>query len=403
MNAFSIPATKRVGTSADTARRSAYATPVHTLRPRYNDCLQDIDSRLRRAGHWFLRSGIQQANGGVARYYRSDLGKNARVSTEITGYAVSTLLFLGERTGDGNYTDAAMRAARFLTDIAWSDSLGTFPFEHSDNCEQPRPLAYFFDCGIIIRGLLQAWRVSGEKKFLDRAVEARRSMGDFWSETGIHPILQLPEKEPLRYEPKWSASPGCYQLKAAMAWDDLSEEFDDAPEWADHYECVLEQAMKSESSFLPGEADREKVMDRLHAYCYYLEGLLPRATIPKVGRALTAGIDKAASYLRDIAPQFARSDVYAQLLRVRMYAAYGGAMRPETLEEGPAAEEAEKVAEFQLTSDDPRVDGGFAFGRKGSDMMPFVNPVSTGFCAQALAMWHDRQNGTLNPCRQALI
>src|ERR1039457_5488621 len=67
--------------------------------------LQNIDSMLGRAGRWFLRSGIQEANGGVARHYRSDLGQNARVSTEITGYAVSTLLYLAERTGDGNYTD----------------------------------------------------------------------------------------------------------------------------------------------------------------------------------------------------------------------------------------------------------------------------------------------------------
>ena len=76
--------------------------------------LSNIDSMLCRAGRWFLRSGIQEASGGVARYYRSDVGKNARISTEITGYAVSTLLYLAERTGDDSYTEAAVRAARFL-------------------------------------------------------------------------------------------------------------------------------------------------------------------------------------------------------------------------------------------------------------------------------------------------
>src|SRR5207253_10978473 len=106
--------------------------------------LSNCERMLERAGAWFLHSGIQEANGGVARYYRSDLGKNARVSTEITGYAVSTLLYLAERTGNGNCTDAAIRAARFLTDTAWSSTLCTFPFEHSANCEQPKPLAYFF-------------------------------------------------------------------------------------------------------------------------------------------------------------------------------------------------------------------------------------------------------------------
>jgi hypothetical protein len=281
---------------------------------------------LRRAGHWFLRSGIQQANGGVARYYRSDLGKNARVSTEITGYAVSTLLFLGERTGDGIYTDAAMGAARFLTDIAWSDSLRTFPFEHSDNCEQPRPLAYFFDCGIIVRGLLAAWRANREQRFLDRAAAAGRAMiADFETRAAIHPILRLPQKQPLDYETKWSARPGCYQLKSAMAWYDLFEETGEGV-FARAYEQALENALRSEGAFLPGDADREKVMDRLHAYCYFLEGLLPYGGRSDVARVLSLGIEKTAKYLYDIASEFARSDVYAQLLRVRLCAAHAGAV-----------------------------------------------------------------------------
>ena len=58
--------------------------------------LSPTDTLIDAAGRWFLQSGIQEASGGVARYYRSDLRKNAPVSTEITGYAVSTLLFLDE-------------------------------------------------------------------------------------------------------------------------------------------------------------------------------------------------------------------------------------------------------------------------------------------------------------------
>ena len=32
-----------------------------------------------------------------------------------------------------------------------------------------------------------------------------------------------------------------------------------------------------------------------------------------------------------------------------------------------------------------------------------VNPVSTAFCLQALALWSDHQNGTLNARRQLLV
>jgi len=91
----------------------------------------------------------------VARYYRSDVQRNAPVSTEITGYTVSALLFLHQRTHHADLLDAALRAARFLTRSAWDKRLNTFPFEQP-NGDRSKALAYFFDCGIIVRGLLAA-------------------------------------------------------------------------------------------------------------------------------------------------------------------------------------------------------------------------------------------------------
>ncbi len=360
----------------------------------------NTDSILRRAGEWFLRSGIQEPNGGVARYYRSDLGENARVSTEITGYAISTLLFLAQRTSDGNYTDAAIRAARFLTRSAWNRPLATFPFEHSVNGDQPTRLAYFFDCGIIVRGLLAAWRATREQEFLDVAVETGRSMiVDFQSDLVIHPIVSLPAKRPLAYEPKWSASPGCYQLKSAMAWLDLFEETGQHAFQA-AYETALENAIASEMFFLPGDVDPEKVMDRLHAYAYFLEGLLPCPARAECAKALSGGIARTAKYLNGIETVFVRSDVYAQLLRIRLFAAQ---FEIVPLDEEQASREAAQAAAFQLEDSNPRIDGGFAFGRKPSGMLPFINPVSTGFCLQAVALWGDRINKAPVANRRALV
>src|SRR5258707_3087888 len=42
----------------------------------------DSTLMLHRAYAWLLRSGIQEPGGGVARYYRTDVEKNAPVSTE---------------------------------------------------------------------------------------------------------------------------------------------------------------------------------------------------------------------------------------------------------------------------------------------------------------------------------
>ena len=53
-----------------------------------------MSPQLARTGEWFLRSGIQESNGGVARYYRTDVRRNLPVSTEITGYAASAFVYL---------------------------------------------------------------------------------------------------------------------------------------------------------------------------------------------------------------------------------------------------------------------------------------------------------------------
>jgi hypothetical protein len=355
---------------------------------------------LQRAGAWFLQSGIQEQDGGVARYYRSDLGENAHISTEITGYAVSFLFDLFEVTARPEYREAGERAARFLARRAWSPELGVFPFEHSGNGTVPDALAYFFDSGIIVRGLLSAWRATHEPEYRDTAVTAGRGMlAHFQGAQAIHPILTLPSCTPRPYEPRWSAAPGCYQLKAAMAWFDLFELTGEA-EFGMAYDDALERAVETEECFLPGDSRREKVMDRLHAYLYFLEGLLPRAGENECAALWEAGIERVASFLREIEPSFVRSDVYAQLLRMRLYAADAGVVPLDTQ---AAAREAECAAAFQLTSSDPRVDGGFGFGRRADELSPYVNPVSTAFCVQALRLWDDYQHGCLCLHRRSLI
>jgi len=355
---------------------------------------------LSRAGEWFLRSGIQQPNGGVARYYRTDLERNHAVSTEITGYAASTFVYLHTTTKDARYLDRAVAAARFLTRTAWDSASQTMPFE----IDPPAP-TYFFDCGIVVRGLVSVWRATADAEFLDVAAALGQSMvRDFASPDGtFHPVLSLPDKRPLERDAgRWSRSPGCYQLKAAMAWWELLNATGDE-RFREPYERMLEYSLRACGGFLPGHPERPKVMDRLHAFLYFLEGLLPRATETRCAAALRDGIGLAARHLREIAPEFERSDVYAQLLRVRLYADWLGVVPLDR----PAAEsEAARLAAFQVAASDPRgtpVNGGYWFGRKNAEFLPFVNPVSAAFACQALELWETSRAGGAQAHRHLLI
>ena len=329
------------------------------------------------AGRWFLCSGIRAPGGGVARYYKSDAERNLPISTEITGYAVSALSYLHAITGDAKYRDAALGSARFLTAVAWNADSQTFPFEIGSN------LAYFFDTGIIVRGLLS----TGDEEFHDCANDAALSMGfDFLGEGVFHPIITLPDKQPLRYERQWSRNPGCYQLKSALAWLAIGDRHA-----MRMFDSAVNIALATHQSFLPGDADSERVMDRLHAYCYFLEALLFVADRPACAEALKTGIGHVSELLRELSSRFERSDVCAQLLRIRLAAHYLNAV---PLNEKAAADEAQRVAKYQAKSNDAKLDGGFWFGRKRGEIMPYMNPVSTAFSLQALAMWDDHRSGS---------
>lgn len=349
-----------------------------------------IEVVQKQAGTWFLRSGIQEPNGGVARYYRAAEHANLPVSSEITGYAASTLVYLYKRTGEQAYLDAAVRSANFLTNIAWDEAANTFPFEPGSD------LAYFFDLGIIARGLMAVYRATGDERFRSRAQDAALSLGfDFLGDSSFYPVISVPMKEPLAEEPRWSRQPGCYQLKSALIWREMDDEHA-----ARMFNVALAMALATHETFLSDEPNQEKVMDRLHAYSYFLEALLAATEHAEARAALAWGLDRAGTLLRQIAPVFERSDVSAQILRVRLTAHHMGIV---PLNEAAAADEAARAASFQATSNDPHLNGGFWFGRKGSEILPFSNPVSTGFCVQALALWDDHQNNRWNFALAELI
>ena len=337
----------------------------------------------------------------MARFYRLDLARNHAVSTEITGYSASALVFLHSLTADPRYLDRAIAAARFLT-RTWDAATHSMPYEIALPV-----LTYFFDCGIIVRGLLSAWRATGESEFLDCATAIGESMArDFAAPNGqFHPVLRLPEKHPLEGSAgRWSRLPGCYQLKAGMAWWDLWEISGDA-RYRRLYEGLLEYALGDSTDFLPGHPRRRTVVDRLHAFLYFLEGLLPVAppgSDARAAAALCGGIERVARHLRSLAPEFERSDVYAQLLRVRLYADWAGVL---PLDRAAAEWEAGKLLEFAAPAPGPaseaaqHIAGGFYFGRTGGTWEPYINPVSTAFALQALALW----NRCAQPHRHLLI
>jgi hypothetical protein len=164
------------------------------------------------------------------------------------------------------------------------------------------------------------------------------------------------------------------------------------------YLDLIEAGIHTCRGFLAGANERPKIMDRLHAYSYFLEALSPLLDRTDCVNTYKNVLTEAARYLRELAPEFARSDVYAQVLRARVRASHVIPLDVEA-----AQEEAAALAEFQAHSDDARFDGGFIFGKRAGVMSPHVNPVSTAFAIQALEMWRAFRAGEYETCLQSPI
>jgi hypothetical protein len=352
---------------------------------------------LARAGHWFLHSGIQEPSGGFARFYRSEVLKNLPVSTEISAYAAHGLVFLYRTTMDAVYLDAARRTTHFLVDQAWDESLGVFPYEYPSPTADSRHLTYFFDTGIIIRCLLAVWEETREDRLLGVATRAAHGMSAFWTGRDYHAILTLPDKQPLPRTAQWSTAPGCYQTKSALAWWELAAITGDQKIRQDYLD-MIESGIHTCRGFLAGANERLKIMDRLHAYSYFLEALSPLLDRSDCVRTYGEVLAESARFLRELAPEFARSDVYAQILRARVRAAH-----VVPVDRAAAREEADALCAFQSKSADARFDGGFLFGKRAGILSPHVNPVSTTFAIQALEMWRAFEAGESETCLQSPI
>ena len=166
------------------------------------------------------------------------------------------------------------------------------------------------------------------------------------------------------------------------------------------YESALEAALNNDREFLPGDAERLRVMDRLHAYSYFLEGLLPVLDRPECATAFRNGVDRAGRYLREIAPVIrafgclragASGPAAGDALGALPLDLSAARMRPSRR---PVSKSTIKRSTHQR-----RIPVRPQKGRK----LPFANPVSTAFCVQALALWEDRNAGQPLAPRQALI
>ena len=198
---------------------------------------------------------FKKRRGGVARYYRSDLGQKCCRSpprSPATRSALCCSSINGRATPA--YLDAGLRAARFLTRIAWDARLGTFPFELNGACADRASRI----SSIVGSSCAGCCTLGASPKIPNSGMRLLRADERCWPifprRVGCIRFFCCRRSARWSWEPRWSASPGCYQLKSAMAWQELFEVTGESA-FQRGYESALQAALENDPEFLPGDAD----------------------------------------------------------------------------------------------------------------------------------------------------
>ena len=176
---------------------------------------------------WLNSSGIQDESGGVSRYYRHQTAQPIEpqpISTAVTGYFIRALLWADRFSGD-EPSERARLAGRFLLEQSFDLSREVFPFEHPMGAGPPASLAYFFDCGMTIRGLLQLAKATEDPSYIECAERCGLVLSTRMAtvDGGFFALFDIDNDRSFTDSGSWSVQAEVHQLKVGLAFLELFE------------------------------------------------------------------------------------------------------------------------------------------------------------------------------------
>ena len=364
------------------------------------------------AGEWILRSGIQNTEGaragGFNAWYDPSEKNYSYVYSEITGYGITTLLYLEELFGDEECLDRAIAAADWLMSEAVHPSGGVKTRDYYGEMDEADRYSfdsgniYAFDNGMVLYGAVNLFRRTEDRKYLDFA----RSIADFMIEKMGRPgglffaIFNAgtgaTEDAPWR----WSSQSGSYHAKLALGFSDLFDATGDK-RYRETGAKLCRKCIEFQESSGRFRTSRADNSTHLHPHCYSAEGLLyagmhfgEEEFIASAVSALRWALDNSRSdggvpklfNGKDFLPYY-RSDTLAQVLRLGVILYGIGRIGKEYV---PALEMLrERLLSYQFQQETPQK-GGFIYGTAldGSEKR-HLNSWCTMFALQALIMYED--------------
>ena len=399
-------------------RRPMLPTHAHLGRHTSDPAHAHTDSQrmIDRASRWMTQSGAQvmsehsALNGGFVSWYEQDTQQYAYVYSEITGYMLTMLASLYTRNRDVRFLNSAIRAGDWVANTAHEPTGGfrcLFPLRPT-RFDYKHDQIYTFDCGVILNGLANLYRVTHHPKYLSAAT----SVADWLvyeaqkTDKGLYPVFDIQSGRFHENDQEWSLCPGSYHTKVAIGLLNLHN-LTRKPAYLRATLNLCDYALEFQEStgrFITFPAGGTNT----HPHTYSAEGLWSVGKYLNREDYLQASAN-ATAWLLDlqneegIVPRHyqhgeplynERVDVLSQALRMGAIHLSERRLSESYL---PCLEKlAAVIARNQASSDDIRADGGFYFGRlSDGTTMPHVNVWVTMFAIQALTALDDYKHGWL--------
>ncbi len=243
-----------------------------------------FEKNIQQAKNWLLSSCIQNIEGiqdldgtnltgSFNCWFDLDNNSCPFAYSEITGYAITTLLFLHSLEENEDLLKRAKAAADCLISLKKQEVFPSiFSLTHH-NFKHREELTYTFDIGMILNGLVNISKTTKEEKYLQES----KKIADFFvriqKENGSLPaIYNLIEDKFEDTNETWSTHSGSYHAKNSIGLIHL-------------YDITKDQKYKNTATKLCNYAlTQQKENGRfishveggtnLHPHCYSAEGLL---------------------------------------------------------------------------------------------------------------------------------
>lgn len=348
---------------------------------------------LELASRWLVNSGIQSSGGGVYAWYDLKEKAYSYVYSEITGYAITTLLYLTDIFNDRNFIKKAEAAASWILNKSVHQSGGVKTRLYNDDERADNAYSFVgknlfsFDTGMVLYGMINLYKKNGKEEFL----EASKRMADFLTDImqnedgSLSAVYNAETGEKKETLDKWSNQRGSFHAKISLGLLDLFCVTNEEKYKISAIKlCTYAVSMQEKTGrFITNKGDNTTNM---HPHCYSAEGLFYAGVLLKDSQ-FTKSAARATKWIFDnlsidginelYYPQygkfsdFQRSDVLAQALRLGII--FGA--DKEQIENLKS-----KLLQYQLTGEESNQSGGFLYSRGSSH----INSWCTMFAMQAL-------------------